>query len=706
MRPEVGNGVRGVMDKHTLELLEFDKIRALVAARAACSLGKESARRMEPSRDPGEIRARQALTTEMAEALTSGLSPPFGGLHDIRPQVRRAQTGAMLEAEELAEAVETLRAIGNLDQWLGRVGDSFPRLGGLKLQVGEFSGVAHAIEGCLDSRGKVLDSASRKLSTLRREIGQVEERIQETLRRMLRSPELKRILRYPNFTMVGHHYVLPIAKEHRGEIQGSVHRTSASNETVFIEPQAIAEQSAQLSYLRAREAKEIRRILRWLSAQLGQEAESLLGTLETMAELDLIFARARYSLDYQMTPPDFARERTLVLRGARHPLLEALFRGEPALPRAAVVEEVPPDQSANGEAPAPASAPPETRTVVPIDIHLGLRFSILVVTGPNTGGKTVALKTIGLLAVMAQSGLHIPAHQGSQLPVFDAVLADIGDEQSLEQSLSTFSSHIRRVSEILAGATERSLVLLDEMGAGTDPAEGAALGRAILDELDSLGPLAIVTTHIGDLKTYAFTNPRAENAAVEFDLETLRPRYRLHIGDIGQSNALQIARRLDLPEHLIARAGRYLEQTRGDRDPELAVVQKLRKEAEDARQGALAAQAEAERSREALHQRLADLQHQAEQDTRLVEARALLQPGDRVVVARFGYDRPGRIVRLEPRKQTAVVSIGQVQWNVAIGELIPQVLRTPEVPETPKARAAAAKPALRLEDFPDEPAPA
>src|SRR5262249_29948359 len=403
--------------------------------------------------------------------------------------------------------------------------DEFPRLGSLKQGVGEFSGVVNAIESCISSRGKVLDTASRKLSEIRREVGHVEERIQETLRRMLRSPELRRILRYPNFTMVGHHYVLPIAKEHRGEIQGSVHRTSASNETVFIEPQAIAEHSAQLSYLRAREAKEVRRILRWLSAQVGQVADPLLGSLETLAELDLIYARGRYSLDYRLMPPDLNDQGRLVLRGARHPLLEYLFRDKDGRrPAAGRWPDEAPAGTPSGS-PEPPSAQPEARSVVPIDVHLGLQFNLLVVTGPNTGGKTVALKTVGLLAVMAQSGLHVPAGEGSQVPVFDDVLADIGDEQSLEQSLSTFASHVRRISQIMGRATEHSLVLLDELGAGTDPAEGAALGRAILDELDSIGCRAIVTTHIGDLKTYALTNPRAENAAVEFDIETLQPRY-------------------------------------------------------------------------------------------------------------------------------------------------------------------------------------
>jgi DNA mismatch repair protein MutS2 len=708
------------MDRHTLDLLEFDKIRLLVASRAACSLGKEAARGLEPIADPGEIHDRLVKTTEMVEAIRSGLSPPLGGLHDIRPYVHRARIGAMLEPEELAETALTLRALGCIDRWLVRVGEPFPRLGGLRKSVGEFSGVATSIEGCLDSRAKVLDTASRRLSTLRREIAQAEERVQETLRRMLRSPEIKRILRYPNFTMVGHHYVLPVAKDYRGEVAGSVQRTSATNETVYIEPAAISEQSAQLSYLRSREAKEIRRILRWLSAQVGMVADSLSEALAIMAELDLIHARARLSIEYRMAAPAVNGEGKLVLREARHPLLEALIRQDPALPvplparsiaQASEASQEPEGGAVTETRTLPNPLPPypargaECAAVVPIDVHLGVQFQTMIVTGPNTGGKTVALKTVGLLAMMAQSGLHVPAALGSQLPIFDDVLADIGDEQSLEQSLSTFSSHVRRISQILAKATESSLVLLDELGAGTDPAEGAALGRAILDELDSIGCPSIVTTHIGDLKSYAMTNPGAENAAVEFDIETLQPRYRLHIGDIGQSNALSIARRLDLPEHVVKRAEAYLAQLRGTAGPEWELVQKLRKEAEDARQAALLAQAEAERTREALFQRLAELQREAQREDQIAGARTRLQPGDRVVIPRLGYDRPGRIVKLDPRKRTAVVAIGHVTWNVSIDELIPQVARTPEEtglsPEAPP-RGARPKPLPALEEFEED----
>lgn len=692
MESRTRSGPYSDMDTHTLDLLEFNKIRWLVAARAACSLGKDAACQIEPITDAGEIHDRQVLTTEMVEAIRSGISPPLGGLHDIRGHVRRAQIGAMLEPEDLAQTVETLRALGYLDNWLARVGDQFPRLGGLRQGVGEFSGVAAAIEGCLDSRAKILDTASRRLSLCRREIAQLEERIQETLRRMLRSPEIKRILRYPNFTMVGHHYVLPVAKDHRGEIQGSVQRTSATNETVYIEPMAISEQSAQLTYLRSREAKEIRRILRWLSAQVGMVADSLLSTLEVTAKLDLIHAQARLSVDYQMSAPDMNEQGRLVLHRARHPLLEALFCKDRALVTA--------DQGTSP--PAPSG---QAEEVVPIDVHLGVQFQTLIVTGPNTGGKTVALKTVGLLAVMAQSGLHIPATAGSQLPFCDDVLADIGDEQSLEQSLSTFSSHVRRISQILGQATERSLVLLDELGAGTDPAEGAALGRAILDELDSIGCRSIVTTHIGDLKTYAMGNPRAENAAVEFDIETLQPRFHVHIGDVGQSNALKIARRLNLAEHIVNRAETYLQQLPGNVLPEWELIQQMRKEAEDARQAALLTQAEAERAREVLAQRLAELERAAQREDQIADARARLQPGDRVVVPRLGYDRPGRVVKLDARKKTAVIAIGHVTWNVSMDELIPQVARGPEEAGSHSAadsRGARPKAPRALEDFADD----
>jgi DNA mismatch repair protein MutS2 len=684
------------MDSHTLELLGVSKIKELVAARAACSLGKEAARSLEPSRDAAEIAARHAVATEMVEALRSGLRPPLGGLHDIRPLVRRAQVGAMLEAEELSEVAETLRSVAALGDWLERHGENFPRLGGMRAEVGEFGQVRTAIEGCLDARSRVLDTASRRLSNIRREMEEVEAKIQEKLRSMLRSPEVRRALRYANFTMVGHHYVLPVAKDHRGEIPGSVQRSSASNETVYVEPAAIADKSAQLSYLRAREQKEIRRILRWLTAQVGQVADSLLGTLANLAELDLIFAKARYSIDYQMRAADLSTEGKLILRRARHPLLEAIFRRDPALN----VEPASPSPSAastNGEAVAPTTpepaAPAPRREVVPIDVHLGLRFRILVITGPNTGGKTVALKTVGLLAVMSQMGLHVPAAEGSQLPIFDEVLADIGDEQSLEQSLSTFSSHVRRISEIFGKASERSLILLDELGAGTDPAEGAALGRAILDELDSFGGLAMVTTHIGDLKTYALTNSRAENAAVEFDVETLQPRYQVHIGDVGQSNALKIARRLDMAEHLVSRAQRYLDQAQGSTVPEWDLIAKMRKEAESARQEAIAAQAEAERTRDALAERLLALEMESRREVDLAEARAKLQPGDRVVVPRLGYDRPGRLVKIDPRKKMATVAIGHMTWDVAVDELMPQDVAPPSAGRPARLKGP------RLEDF-------
>jgi DNA mismatch repair protein MutS2 len=368
-----------------------------------------------------------------------------------------------------------------------------------------------------------------------------------------------------------------------------------------------------------------------------------------------------------MYAPDINTEGRLWLRQARHPLLEHLFRNEASNQKSQV-------QNPEGEITAAEQAIDKhqpkikNRTVVPIDVRLGQPFNLLVITGPNTGGKTVTLKTTGLLCLMAQSGMPIPAGQGSAVPVFEHILADIGDEQSLEQSLSTFSSHMSRIASILTTADDRTLVLLDELGAGTDPTEGAALGRAILDGLDQRGCRAMVTTHLGDLKTYAFNNERAENAAVEFDLETLRPTYRLHIGQFGMSNALKIARRLKFPRDLLKRAHRYLKR-RQKRTPEMAQLQRLREDAEKAREDALQAQHEAERQRKELQQKTAEVQRQGEEAATLREVRTKLQPNDRVRVARF--DQPGRVVRVDFKRNIAMVSVGLGQWEVPLEELFP-----------------------------------
>jgi DNA mismatch repair protein MutS2 len=462
---------------------------------------------------------------------------------------------------------------------------------------------------------------------------------------LLKDPKLREILRYPNATVSGDHYVLPVAVNHRHRIPGVVHRTSATGETLFIEPTAIAALSTERAVLKGEEEREIRRILRKLSGEVAKVAKPLSFAIELLARLDLITAKARFSRDFGMDEPDVNTEGRLWLRQARHPLLEHLFREQAKQPES------------------------ERREVVPIDVRLGHGFNLLIITGPNTGGKTVCLKTAGLLSLMALSGMHIPAGQGSSVPVFSDILADIGDEQSLEQSLSTFSSHITRIGHILRTADNKSLVLLDEMGAGTDPTEGAALGRAILDELDNLRCRAMVTTHLGDLKTYAFNNERAENGAVAFDVETLRPTYKLETGQFGMSNALKIAKRLKLPRELLQRAHRYLRR-RQKRAPELVQLQRLREEAEKARTEALAAAHEAESQAAELRAKTASLEREAAAAQGLREARLRLVPGDRVRVPR--YDKVGKVVRTDFKKNVVVVNLGLGQWEVGMEDVFPE----------------------------------
>jgi DNA mismatch repair protein MutS2 len=649
-----------LMDQHTLELLEFGKVRELLAGYGACSLGKELARQLEPGRDAEVIRNDLALVSEMADALGQGISPPFGGLHDVRLTVKRAAIGAQLTIEQLLEVADTLACTGNMYRYRMRLSERHERLSELLAPVEDLGHVAKTISGCIDGRGHVLDMASRELAQIRQKLADVDERVQSQIRRLLRDPKLREILRYPNATVSGDHYVLPVAVNHRHKLQGVVHRTSSTGETVFIEPAGVATLSAERAVLKGEEDREIRRILRRLSGEVAKVARPLGYAIEVLARLDLITAKARFSRDFDMYAPEINTEGRLWLRQARHPILLHLFRSETNPPAGTGQRD-----GANGAVSAP-TAPP--REVVPIDIRLGHAFNLLIITGPNTGGKTVCLKTAGLLSLMALAGMHIPAGEGSNVPLFTQILADIGDEQSLEQSLSTFSSHISRIAFILKNADANSLVLLDELGAGTDPTEGAALGRAILDELDRIGCRAMVTTHLGDLKTYAFNNERAENGAVEFDVETLRPTYRLHIGQFGMSNALKIARRLKLPRDLLQRAHRYLRR-RQKRAPEMAQLQQLRQEAEQAREEALRAQHEASRQAEELRQKAEQIERQREEETALREARARLQPNDLVHVPRF--DKVGKVVRVDHKRNVVVVSVGIGQWEVPLDEVLP-----------------------------------
>ena len=536
------------MHEKSLTTLEYSKILEQLTGEAAFSASKELARTLAPSADRDEVRRRLAFTSEARLLLEQRSDVGVRGAKEVRPHVRAAERGVMLTPHELVEILATLRASEHVSRLVRKVGDQFPLLWSLAVDLPIRSGLDARISQSINEDGDILDSASPALRRIRADLRAAQQRLQDRLGTLVN--EYRNALQEPIITTRSDRYVLPVRAEARNQVKGIVHDQSGSGATVFIEPAVVVEMNNRLRELRLEEQREIERILQELSAAVAADAAYITLAVELLAEIDLHLAKARYAGLLRASAPRVNSDGRLRLRQARHPLL----RGN----------------------------------VVPIDFWLGrdpddAEVFMVVITGPNTGGKTVALKTVGLLSLMAQAGMHIPCEDGSEIPVYSDVFADIGDEQSIEQSLSTFSSHLTRIVEILRVATADSLVLLDELGAGTDPSEGSALARAILSHLLARHVNTLATTHYSELKVFAHEHQGVVNASVEFNVETLSPTYRLSIGLPGRSNALAIAARLGLPEDIIAGAREYVGSAGVEMESLLANLQSERTAAADER---------------------------------------------------------------------------------------------------------------------------
>lgn len=562
-----------VMLPHHLRTLEFDKVLAQLASRCSFGVSEDMARGLMPSADEGEVRRSQDATEEARGLLEARPNTSVRGAVDIRDHVRRAAIGGVLTASELLDVASTISAGRSVKNLILRQELRAPTLARFAQGIADLDDLESALNKSIDPEGRILDTASDRLRRIRGELRGAYDRLMRRLNELIAGSEIRESLQEPVVTMRGGRYVVPVKADFRGRVRGIVHDQSASGATVFIEPLVVVELANAWRRHEIEEQQEIEQVLRDLSSRVGVAQYGLLETVDALALIDLALAKGKLALEMAASRPVLLPSTSrrpdggvVHLYQARHPLL----RGE----------------------------------VVPIDVGLGADFDVLVITGPNTGGKTVALKTVGLLAVMAQAGLQIPAAEGSSLAIFSGVYADIGDEQSIEQSLSTFSSHVTHIVEVLRAADSTSLVLLDEIGAGTDPDEGAALSQAILHHLAERRIPTIATTHYSELKTFAHQHARVQNASVEFDVETLRPTYRLTIGLPGKSNALAIAERLGMPKEVIEGARSSLEpgQRRVDEligDVESALRAARREEAEAQR-----LKSEAERTERQLQGRL------------------------------------------------------------------------------------------------------
>ncbi|WP_148133102.1 endonuclease MutS2 [Candidatus Formimonas warabiya] len=572
------------MDEKTLGKIEFDKISQMLDECCGSVLGKENAHRLAPGKDLHQIRSWLQETTEAKEIMRFNPSFSLGGIRDIRSNVERAALGAILEPEDLLDIADTCRAARKTKTFFSNLKGSYPLVMDLAKNLGLFKSMETAINEAVSDEGMILDTASDQLFVIRKKIRTYQERIKDKLDSLIKSPHIAKYLQDNLVTIRADRYVIPVKQEYRAQIPGLIHDQSASGATLFIEPMVVLEMNNELKKLKAAEHQEIILILKGLSQQVASFDQDLASTLRVLGRLDFIFAKARLSQIMDAGPPEINTFGAIKLVRARHPLIKG--------------------------------------NVVPIDVDLGKNLDAMIITGPNTGGKTVTLKTIGLLHAMALSGLHVPANTGTEVCLFLNIFADIGDEQSIEQSLSTFSSHLVNIVRILTQSDEHALVLLDELGAGTDPTEGAALAMAILDYLQKRHVKVVATTHYSELKAFAYNSPRIVNASVEFDVKTLQPTYRLLMGVPGKSNAFEIARRLGLREDVINRASEFLTKDQvqvADLIANLEMDQRIseqeRKEAETLRKELQAMERRLEDKETELHNREREIMRRAQEES-------------------------------------------------------------------------------------------
>ncbi|NLA86892.1 MAG: endonuclease MutS2 [Clostridiales bacterium] len=569
----------------SLKTLELPAVLNMLAAEAVSADAKTAALALTPSADIHEVRYRLSETTAAGNMMTLKGSPSFSGIKDVRSAVRRADMGGMLNTSELLDIAALLRgAVGAVAYASGErtektaIDHLFDALVPNKFLEGKISASIIGVD-------EIADAASSELADIRRHMRVAGDKIRQSLNKIISSPTYQKALQEPIITVKNDRYVVPVKAEQKSAVPGLVHDVSASGATFFIEPMAVVQLNNQIRELLSKEKKEIERILMELSADAAAHGDDIITDFTVLSALDLIFAKAKLSYKLNAAEPGISENDRLVLRRARHPLLNP-------------------------------------KTAVPIDIRLGGDFDTLIITGPNTGGKTVTLKTLGLLSAMACCGLHLPVDDGSTVPVYKKILADIGDEQSIEQSLSTFSSHMTNIVKILEESADDTLLLFDELGAGTDPVEGAALAMAIIEFARRTGAKIAATTHYSELKVFALSTDNVMNASCEFDVETLKPTYRLLIGVPGKSNAFAISQRLGLPETVIADAKRRVNEESASFEEVLGNLEKTRREMENQQQETLRLLKDAEEKARRAEENRSRTQREREKATRIAKREA------------------------------------------------------------------------------------